>query len=315
MTPEMCVGIDVSKSELEVALLGSDTLIDPVPNDPAGIARLVSRLESMAPARIVLEATGGYQYAVTLALAAAGLPVVVVNPRQVRDFARSMGQLAKTDRIDAAVLAEFAHRVRPPIRPVSDEDTAVLRALAVRRQQIVDMLVAEKNRRAMALRALRPRINKHIRTLERDLREIDRDIQTTIRSSTVWRETDDLLQSTPGIGPATSTMLITHLPELGSMDRRQVAALVGVAPMNRDSGTFRGRRMITGGRAPVRRALYMATLVAIRHNPAIAAYYQRLRAAGKQPKVAITACMRKLLTMLNAMARDRMLWNPGNSHA
>ncbi len=302
------VGIDVSKSTLDVGVVGSDQTIATVSNDARGHDKLVSQLTRLSPELIVLEATGGYQHDVTLALAAVGLPVVVVNPRQVRDFARSMGQLAKTDRIDAHVLAEFAARVRPAIRPISDPETTQLRAFAVRRQQIVQMIVAEKNRRAMALKPIRTQINKHIRSLERDLAKIDHDINDAIRSSPIWHETDDLLRSVPGVGPATSTMLLTHLPELGCLDRRQVASLVGVAPMNRDSGTFRGRRMIMGGRAPVRRALYMATLVAIRHNPSIAVVYQRLRHSGKRPKVAITACMRKLLTILNAIARDRVAW-------
>ena len=308
MNTQNFVGIDVSKSALDVAVVGSDPTIATVSNDAGGHEKLVSQLTRLSPELIVLEATGGYQHDVTLALAAVGLPVVVVNPRQVRDFARSMGQLAQTDRIDAHVLAEFAARVRPAIRPISDPETTQLRAFAVRRQQIVQMIVAEKNRRAMALKPIRTQINKHIRSLERDLGKIDHDIHDAIRSSPIWLETDDLLRSVPGVGPATSTMLLTHLPELGLLDRRQVAALVGVAPMNRDSGTFRGRRMIVGGRAPVRRALYMATLVAIRHNPSIAVVYQRLRHSGKRPKVAITACMRKLLTILNAIARDRVSW-------
>ena len=308
MNTQNFVGIDVSKSTLDVGVVGSDQTIATVSNDARGHDKLVSQLTRLSPELIVLEATGGYQHDVTLALAAVGLPVVVVNPRQVRDFARSMGQLAKTDRIDAHVLAEFAARVRPAIRPISDPETTQLRAFAVRRQQIVQMIVAEKNRRTMALKPIRTQINKHIRSLERDLAKIDHDINHAIRSSPIWHETDDLLRSVPGVGPATSTMLLTHLPELGCLDRRQVASLVGVAPMNRDSGTFRGRRMIVGGRAPVPRALYMATLVAIRHNPSIAVVYQRLRHSGKRPKVAITACMRKLLTILNAIARDRVSW-------
>ena len=312
MTNELFIGIDVAKAELEIAVTpGTEQWR--ISNDTAGIRQLVTRLGKLAPTLIVLEATGGYQRDATLALASAGLPVVVVNPRQVRDFARSTGQLAKTDQIDARVLAEFAVKVRPELRPVAGPETAALQALAVRRRQIIDMIVAEKNRRGPAPRLIRTQISKHIRALERDLRSIDIDIDTTIRSSPHWCETDAILRSVPGIGPATSTMLLTHLPELGSLNRKEIAALVGVAPMNRDSGLFRGRRMITGGRAQVRTALYMATLVATQHNPPIALVYQRLTRAGKAPKVAIVACMRKLLIILNAMVRDRVPWAPDSN--
>lgn len=307
MEEQVFVGIDVSKRELEVAQ-GPTPSQWRVRNDTPGIDELVSRLEAVRPQLIVLEATGGYQHELAMALASAALPVVVVNPRQVRDFARSIGRLAKTDQIDAQVLAEFAARVRPEVRPIPGPETAALRALAVRRRQIVDMIAMEKNRRDSALKAIRPSIDQHIRTLERYLREIDADIHNQIRSSPIWRETDDLLRSVPGVGPATSTMLLAHLPELGALNRRQIAALVGLAPMNRDSGTLRGRRMIVGVR--VRSGLYMATLVAIRHNSVISSIYRRLIHAGKLPKVAITACMRKLLTILNAMVRDRVSSNP-----
>jgi len=312
MNEHVFIGIDVAKAELEVAV-GPEGEGWSVANDTVGIGKLVSSLGKLNPALIVLEATGGYQRDATLALAEAGLPVVVVNPRHVRDFARSTGQLAKTDQIDARVLARFASQVRPELRPIPGPETAVLKALAVRRHQIIDMIVAEKNRRETALKAILPQIVKHIRSLERDLHNIDADIDRTIRSSPIWCETDTLLRSVPGVGPATSTTLLTHLPELGSLNRREIAALVGVAPMNRDSGTFRGRRMIIGGRARVRSGLYMATLVGIRHNPELAAMYQRLTHRGKVPKVAIVACMRKLLTILNAMARDRVPWSPDRS--
>jgi transposase len=303
-----CVGIDVSKAELEIAVVPESSQWR-VANEASAIAELVSQLKSMDPELIVLEATGGYQHQLTLALAEVALPVVVVNPRQVRDFARSIGQLAKTDQIDARILAQFAARVRPEVRPIPGPETAALRALAVRRRQIVGMITAEKNRRDSAPRSIRSSIDQHIRALQRYLRDIDSDIQKQIRSSPIWRDSDNLLRSVPGIGPITSTMLLAHLPELGRLNRRQIAALVGVAPMNRDSGTWRGRRMILGGRASIRSALYMATLVAIRHNPTISSLYCRFIQAGKLPKVAIVACMRKLLTILNAIIRDRVAFN------
>ena len=244
------------------------------------------------------------------ALTAASLPVAVVNPRQVRDFAKATGRLAKTDALDAQVLAHFAEAVRPEVRPLPDSETQELHSLTTRRNQVVAMLVAEKNRLGRANRAVRPRIQSHIQWLEQELSGLDDDLQKTLRRSPVWREKDDLLRSVPGVGQQLSLTLLSHLPELGTLDRKEIAALVGVAPMNRDSGTMRGRRTVSGGRARVRAVLYMGALVASRHNPGIRSFYQRLLASGKAKKLAITACMRKLLTILNAMAKSGQHWNP-----
>jgi transposase len=303
------VGIDVSKQQLEVAVRPSGEIWT-VAHDEAGLTALVTRLQALAPALIVLEATGGLEVALAGALATATLPVAVVNPRQVRDFARSIGTLAKTDRLDAQSLAHFADAVRPQARPLPDAQAQELRALLQRRRQLVDMLTAEKNRLQAASRRIRPQIQAHIEWLQRQLSQFDDDLRALIRSSPLWRETEDLLRSAPGVGPVLATTLVAALPELGTLTRQQIAALVGVAPLNRDSGTLRGRRTVWGGRAQVRTALYMSTLVAVRHNPVLAAFYRRLRAAGKVPKVALTACMRKLLTILNAMLKHRTRWAP-----
>jgi transposase len=257
---------------------------------------------------VVLEATAGMEMPVAAALAAIGLPVAVVNPRQVRQFARATGRLAKTDAIDAQVLAQFAQAVQPPLRPLPDADTQQLNALVTRRHQLVEMLAAEKNRLAQAAKSVRIDIQEHIRWLERRLIDLDRDLAATVHESPIWRETDNLLQSAPGVGPVLSTTLLANLPELGRLNGKQIAALVGVAPLNRDSGRFRGKRTIWGGRARVRTALYMGTLVATRYNPVIRPFYQRLLAAGKPKKVALTACMRKLVTILNAMVRSQSSW-------
>jgi transposase len=267
-----------------------------------------TRLAALAPACVVLEATGGYERACAAALATAGLPVAVVNPRQVRDFAKATGQRAKTDRLDAAVLALFAERVGPQVRVLPDEAQADLAALLLRRRQLTDMLVAEKNRVPLARRAVRPSLKKHIAYLERELRIADTDLGEAIEASPLWRTQDDLLQSVPGIGPVASQTLLADLPELGQLSRRAIAALVGVAPVAHDSGAMRGKRVIAGGRAGVRTVLYMATLAATRCNPVIRAHYQHLLAAGKAKKVALIACMRKLLTILNAMLRDQRRW-------
>ena len=240
-------------------------------------------------------------------LAAAALPVVVVNPRQVRDFARATGKLAKTDSMDAAVLSHFAEAVRPPVRPLRDADTQILNSLVARRHQVMAMLVAEKNRLGSAAAAVRPRIEAHIAWLE-ELKDLDKGLRQTVRRSPVWREKDDLLRTVPGVREQLSLTLLAYLPELGTLDRRQIAALVGVAPYNRDSGTLRGKRTVWGGRARVRGALYMAALVASRHNPVIKNFYQRLLAAGKPKKLALTACMRKLLLILNAMVKSGQPW-------
>jgi transposase len=272
------------------------------------VGALVPRLHALRPALVVLEATGGYERAVVAALAAAGLPVVVANPRQIRAFARAVGQLAKTDRLDAAMLARFGAQVRPTPRALPDAQAEALDALLTRRRQLIEMLTAEKNRLAAAVPAVRRGITQHIRWLERQLDDVDGELGALIEASPLWRAQDDLLQSVPGVGPVLSRTLLGELPELGRLTHKQIAALVGVAPMARDSGTWRGRRGVTGGRAPVRTALYMAAVTAAHHNPVIRVFYRRLRAAGKPAKVALTACMRKLLTILNAMARSGEPW-------
>jgi transposase len=308
------VGIDVSKDRLDVALrpMGDHWA---VANNDSDIATLVARLRHHAPTLIVLEATGGLELPVTGELAAAGLPVVVVNPRQVRDFAKATGRLAKTDTLDAAVLAQFAEAVRPALRPLPDAQTQALSALLTRRRQIIEMCTAEKNRLGSALPAVHRGIRTHIAWLDRRLAEIDEDLAHAIRESPLWREKDDLLQSTPGVGPVLARTLLASLPELGTLTHKQIAALVGVAPLNRDSGTFRGTRRIWGGRADVREVLYMSALTASRFNPVIRTFYQRLCAAGKAKKVALTACMRKLLTILNAMLKHQTPWTLNIAHS
>lgn len=305
--PPVFVGIDVAKAELVVAARPTNESWV-VPNDDQGIDQLVRRLHRDVPALVVVEATGGYERAVVAALAARAVPLVVANPRQIRDFARATGQLAKTDRIDADTLALFAERVRPEPRPLADDATQALDALLTRRRQVLDMLTAERHRLEHALPAIRRDLNQHIRWLERRLRDVDHDLDQMIQSSPVWRAKENLLRSAPGVGPIVSRTLIGDLPELGTLNRKQIAALVGVAPLARDSGTLKGKRLVYGGRAPVRAALYMAALVASRRNPAIRAFYQRLIVAGKPPKLALTACMRKLLTILNAMVKTETRW-------
>ena len=301
------VGIDVAKAQLDIALRPSGERWA-VPNDASGVATLVDRLQGLHPALIVLEATGGLERLVTSALATVGLPVVVVNPRQARDFARATGQLAKTDALDARALAHFADVIRPTPRPLPDTQTQELRALLGRRQPLIGMRTAEQNRLAGPSGRLTQDMEAHIAWLNTRIATLDDDLETLLRASPLWRENDDLLQSVPGIGPVCARTLLLELPELGTLTRQQIAALVGVAPLNCDSGTLRGRRMIWGGRAHVRTVLYMGTLVATRFNPQIKAFYQRLLAAGKLKKVALTACMRKLLTMLNAMLKHRTSW-------
>ena len=302
------VGIDVSKARLDVAMRPSAEKLS-VSNDEAGFQALVQRLSELRPALIVLEATGGLERNITGALGSAQLPVVVVNPRQVRDFAKATGQLAKTDRIDAEVLARFAEAVRPPLRPLRDEVSLELRALMARRRQITEMIVAESNRLSGASRSVKKRIDAHIRWLEAELGRADKDLDQAIRQSPIWHEHEDLLKSVPGIGPIISRTLLAELPELGTLNRKQIAALAGIAPFNRDSGTFRGRRGIWGGRATVRAVLYMAALVASRRNSVIREFYKRLREKGKAPKVALVACLRKLLTILNAMIKHKTRWS------
>ena len=302
----LCVGIDVSKAQLDIALRPDGRFV--VPHDETGIVHVVERLRALPVALIVLEATGGLELPLIGALVAAGLPVVVANPRQVRDFAKATGKLAKTDPLDAQVLAHFADVIRPLPRPLPDEQTQTLAALLARRRQLIEMLTAEKNRFGSAHRPVRKRLSAHITWLEREVAQTDRELALAIRESPVWREKDELFRTVPGVGPGLARTLIVDLPELGTLNRKQIAALVGVAPLNRDSGTLRGKRTVWGGRAHVRAALYMAALVASRCNPIIRHFYQRLCDRGKAKKVALTACMRKLLTILNAMVKHRTAW-------
>jgi transposase len=303
---ELFVGVDVSKSTLDAAWSTGGKRH--VANDESGIAALVDALKSAPPTLVVLEATGGYQAALVGALVVAKISVAVVNPRQVRDFAKALGKLAKTDAIDAAVLARFAEVVRPEPRAPVDEETLALEALLTRRRQLVEMITAESNRLKQSATTVRPSIKAHINWLRHQLADINRDLDAAIRSSPVWRESEDLLRSVPGVGRVLATTLLCELPELGRLNRKEAAALVGVAPLNRDSGAMRGKRKVWGGRASVRAALYMATLVATKHNPVIRDFYERLCRAGKLKKVALVACMRKLLTILNAMMRERRRW-------
>ena len=304
----MFAGIDVSKDSLDVHLLPGGESFS-VARDGDGLALLCERLLAQLPALVVLEATGGFETVVASALAAARLPVAVVNPRQIRDFARATGRLAKTDAIDAAVIARFAEAIRPEPRPVADAEALMLGELVARRRQLIEMMVAERNRRRrLTNRTLIKALDHHLELLQKHLSALEGDINTSIRGTPVWRAKEDLLISVPGIGPKIARTLIAELPELGTLDRRKIAALAGVAPFNRDSGMFRGRRTIAGGRAPVRSALYMSVLVAIRRKLPLADTYQRLRLAGKPAKVAIVACMRKLLTILNAILRDQKPW-------
>jgi transposase len=309
-TAEQFVGIDVSKARLDVATEPAGETWAAA-NTGAGIATLVARLVAMAPVLVVLEATGGYEADVAQGLVAAGLAVAVVNPRQVRDFARAMGTLAKTDALDARVLARFAMRVRPPVRPLRDAAARYADALLGRRRQLVEMSVAEHHRLALLPETLRPAVRRHLAWLAKQLGTIEGELRRTVAASPVWAPRARLLRSAPGIGPIVSITLLAELPELGTLDRKQIAALVGVAPLNRDSGGRRGQRRIWGGRAPVRAALFMAALVAIRTNTAMRAFFDRLRAAGKPAKVALVACARKLLTSLNAMVRYRTVWDAG----
>ena len=309
-TEPLYVGMDVSKATLDICVSDGETW--QVANDDRAMQELCARMAALEPALVVLEATGGYELRAAGALAAAHVPVAVVNPRQVRSYARSMGQLAKTDRIDARILARFAAAVRPEPRPLPDAETMALDALITRRRQLVAMSAAEQTRLETAAPITRKQIKLHIGWLRRELAKIDEDIDGMVKRSPLWRAKDDLLQSVPGIGETTSRTLLALLPELGTLNRKQIAALVGVAPFNRDSGTLRGRRRIWGGRARVRTALYMAAFVGRRWNPTLKAFYDRLRDAGKPAKVAMVACMHKLLTVINAMVRDGRAWNTGH---
>ena len=299
------VGIDVAKVALDV-FLGSVGATFSVANDEVGIRELLRQLE---PADfVILEATGGLEMPVASALAAAGIAVAIVNPRQVRDFARATGRLAKTDRLDAAALARFGEAVRPEARPLADEQAQALEALVTRRRHLVEMLTAEKNRRARAPKVLHRSIDEHIRWLEKRLAAFDDELGELIRNTPLWRERDEVLRSVPGVGKVLSSTLLAQLPELGMLNRKQIAALAGLAPFNRDSGSLRGSRCIWGGRAQVRRVLYMATVAGVRSNPVIKNFYSQLRARGKYPKSALTACMRKLLVILNAMLHNQTPW-------
>ena len=306
---ECFVGIDVSKATLDIASLpDAETWI--VTKDDPGLAELVPRLAALHPTLVVLEATGGFESAAVAALAKRGLPVVVVNPRQVRDFAKSIGRLAKTDAIDAGVLALFGDRLRPAVRPLPDAALQLLEALLTRRRQLLDMLQAEKNRLGFARGLVQRDITTHIRWLEKRVADVDGDLAQAIAASPLYRAQEQLLRSVPGVGRVTAMTLLGKLPELGRLSRHEVAALVGVAPLNRDSGKRRGKRFVWGGRAPVRAVLYMAALVGVKHNPILRTFSTRRCAAGKVFKVAITACMRKLLTILNAMVRAQHPWDP-----
>jgi transposase len=302
------VGIDVSKNRLDVHVRPSGRAFA-VTHDGKGLEQLVDDLRALAPALIVLEATGGFEITVAAALAGAGLPLAVVNPRQIRDFARATGRLAKTDALDAQIIALFAERIRPEPRPLADADGQSLAELIARRRQVVEMIGMETNRlhQARNLRVQRM-LRATLKILKAQLAELDRDIDDTIKRSPVWRAADDLLTSVPGVGDVTAHTLIADLPELGQLDRRRIAALVGVAPVNRDSGQMRGRRTIAGGRADVRNALYMATLSATRWNPVIRQHYRNLVERGRPKKVALVACMRRLLGILNAIVRTKTSW-------
>jgi len=304
------VGIDVSKACLAVRVSPAGSAFT-VASDPDGLAELVARLAALAPAAVVLEATGGLEAAAVAALAGAGLPVCAVNPRQARDFAKGFGLLAKADAVDAAALALFAEKVRPRPRPLPDEQAQAFAALLVRRRQLLEMRVAEQNRLPTArTAAVRRGIQKHIDWLARQLGGLEAELAAAVRASPVWRAKEDLLRGVPGVGPTVARTLLAELPELGTLSGKQVAALAGLAPFARDSGTRRGQRRVGGGRAGVRSALYMASLSAARYNPALRAFYRRLRAAGKLAKVALVAVARKLLVLLNALLRDGRPWNP-----
>lgn len=306
-TPELFIGVDVSRDLLDVCTY--PTLEQKsFSNNEKGIGELAEFVMSLNPHQIVFEATGGYEMAAVSMLAANQQPVVVVNPRQVRDFAKATGKLAKTDRIDAAIIAHFGAAVRPEVRPLKTPEAQIFDALNARRRQIVGMITMEKNRLIGVPKNIQKGIKEHITWLEARLESINKDISSSIRNTPIWKEKDEIFQSVKGVGPVMSSILITELPELGELNRKQIAALAGVAPLNRDSGKIKGKRVVWGGRGNLRSVLYMGTLVATRHNPTIRAFYQRLLLAGKCKKVAITACMRKLLTILNVMVKNKTKW-------
>ncbi len=303
------VGIDVSQQHLDVAVRPTGEVWQSS-NDAPGIKTIVERLDELAPHLVVIEATGRMELAVTAELAAAGLRVAVVNPRHVKEFARAAGKLAKTDALDAQVLAHFAEAMQPEPRPLPDASAQEFRSLVTRRRQLVEMITAEKNRLRTSTPQVRTQVQSHIRWMEENLEGLEKDLGDIIRSSPLWKAKEKTLRSVLGVGPVLSMTLVADLPELGTLNRREIAALVGVAPFNRDSGTLRGKRTVWGGRGQVRAVLYMATLVATCHNPVIRSFYQRLCAAGKPKKVALTACMRKLLVILNSMIKHHSCWNP-----
>lgn len=309
MSQFLALGVDVSKATLDLASY-PDSVVASYPNDPAGHAELVAFCQLHPVSRIVLEATGGYENAVAAALAGAGLPVVVVNARHIRHFAKAAGHSAKTDRIDAQVLAWFGATIKPPVRPLADTETRELAAMVQRRRQLLEMIQAEGARLEHASGKVRARIEAHIEWLESELDDANEGLAAVIKSSPVWCDMDALLRSVPGVGPVLSSTLIADLPELGSVSGREIAALVGVAPFARDSGTQRGKRVIWGGRSEIRRTLYMATLACLTHNPPIKAYYRQLKERGKPSKVAMVACMRKLIVTLNSMASHNTAWAP-----
>jgi len=307
MPQELFVGIDISKAELEVAVHGQEGNRT-FPNDRRGIAKLIAFLEAAPPTLIVFEPTGGYELALAIALVAAELPGVMVNAKRLRDFAKAIGRLAKTDKLDAKDIAHYAQAIRPQLRRLPDDQERALRRLVSRRRQLLQMVNMERNRLELAPAAERKEINQHLAWLAKRVQSKDDEIDRMLRENPAWQEDEQLLRSVPGIGPVACSALLSELPELGTLSHKQIAALVGVAPYNHDSGKLRGHRCISGGRASVRSALYMAIVCAIVHNPPIHEFYERLKQAGKPSKVALTACMRKLLTMLNAMLRDRTPW-------
>jgi len=304
---EIYIGIDISKDNLDMALHGSDKQWQ-FTNDPAGISKLCKELLKLHPVLVVFEATGGYEMPLFLGLDESGLPAAPINPRQIRDFARSTGKLAKTDVLDAKVIAHFGYAIRPPTHTVPE--TQELKLAQARRVQILEMIIMENNRLKGVPNHLRKRIEAHIKWLKAELEDTDQELKQMIEQDPAWKEKDQLLQSTPGVGPTLAATLIAQLPELGTLTRYQIAALIGVAPFNRDSGILHGRRQVWGGRSQVRTVLYMATLVATRFNPVIRSFYSRLCAAGKRKKVALTACMRKLITILNSILKHNTPWNP-----
>lgn len=304
---ETYIGIDVSKDSLDVAVVPSQEKWH-YTNDEVGIGKLMVRVKKLTPELIVLEPTGGLEATVAAALTAEGINVAIVNARQIRDYARATGKLAKTDKLDALVMAEFAAAVKPQARQIRNEEAEEIKAMVSRRRQLQEMLTAEKNRLAIAAKQLKPKILAHIEWLKKEIEDVDHDLRQRIEGSPIWRVKDDLLQSIPGVGRVLSTTLIAELPELGELNRRQIAALVGVAPFNRDSGLMKGKRSVWGGRAQVRAVLYMATLVSTRYNPVIRDFYQRLLAKGKAKKVALVACMRRLLTIMNAILKHQRAW-------